>query len=354
MRGLCRRGVAALAPLTLTLTIYAAAPPTTPIQDTLYKADGTRFEGVAQIEWKTFQAANGAEVPQNVLSVRIVAGQLRVHLVPTTNALKPAYYTVRYNSEGHTQFIEFWSVPPSSAPLRLSDVRTHGVISSPVTNPPATIAVQDVSGLRTELDLRPARGANWINSRVARISDAGAIESVIGNSGDCVRVDGTAGPCGNYGLIFVDGESPLGTRDGVNTVFTLSATPTPSSSLSLFRNGVLLRQGSEYTLSESTITFAPGQAPANGDSLQAWYRLSSDATVTLAISDPETPQGAVDGVNRDFVLSGIPMPASSLQLYRNGLLQKAGVDYTLAVNVVTFLPASTPQTGDILQATYRK
>ena len=36
-----------------------------------------------------------------------------------------------------------------------------------------------------------------------------------------------------------------------------------------------------------------------------------------------------------------------------GLLQKEGVDYTLAVNTVVFLPISVPRPGDILQASYR-
>ena len=50
--------------------IAAAAPALTIIQDTLFKADGTRFDGVAQIEWKSFQAADGSEVPQQSVNVQ--------------------------------------------------------------------------------------------------------------------------------------------------------------------------------------------------------------------------------------------------------------------------------------------
>jgi len=39
----------------------------------------------------------------------------------------------------------------------------------------------------------------------------------------------------------------------------------------------------------------------------------------------------VDGTNATFALSYAPTPSASLLLFRNGLLQKAGVDYTLAV-----------------------
>src|SRR5687768_17921435 len=42
-----------------TLSLHDALPisPLTVVQDVLYKADGTRFDGIAQISWKSFQAA---------------------------------------------------------------------------------------------------------------------------------------------------------------------------------------------------------------------------------------------------------------------------------------------------------
>jgi hypothetical protein len=193
-----------------------------------------------------------------------------------------------------------------------------------------------------------------MTGRTAVIGSSGNIDGVIGSGGDCVRVDGTSGPCGTSGLLYVDADTPSGLIDGVNTSFILSAPPSPAASLTLYRNGVLLRQGTEYTLSGANLTMAPGHAPAQGDLLQAWYRIASDATITLNVADPETPAGAVNGVNANFTLNGIPLPAASLQVFRNGLLQKVGVDYTVAVNVVTFLPVSIPQPGDILQATYRQ
>lgn len=328
-----------------------AAPPLTRIQDTLYKANGQRFEGVLQVDWKTFRAADGTEVLQNTLSVAISGGQLVVQLVPTTNAQKPVSYTVRYIADGRTQYMETWAVPPTTATLRVVDVRTYGPIAGPITTPPVAVEIQNVSGLRTELDLRPARGATWVSGRSAVIGATGAVEAAVGNPGDCVHVDGSSGPCGDGGLRFVDADTPEGTIDGVNTAFRLSAAPNPPASLNLYRNGVLQRS---YTVAANRVTFAPGSAPMAGDSLTAWYRVDSGATVTVAYADLEVPSGAVNGVNRDFVLSGIPLPAASLRLYRNGLLQRTGVDYTLAVDRVTFLPVATPQAGDILQATFRK
>jgi hypothetical protein len=98
---------------------------------------------------------------------------------------------------------------------------------------------------------------------------------------------------------------------------------------------------------------ASGRAPAMGDRLDAWYRLPPAATLSLAFADAETPTGSVDGVNAVFGLAASPMPASSLRVYRNGLLQKAGIDYNLSVNTITFMAVSIPTAGDILQVWYR-
>jgi hypothetical protein len=339
--------------------IAAAAPSLTVVQDTLYKADGTRFDGTLQIEWKSFRTGNGAEIPQNTLQVSVSGGYLNVALAPTTTGPTAAYYTVRYNTNGRTTFTEYWSVPVSDGPLLLRDVRTHAIGGTPPGNLTA-IAIQDVSALRTELDLRPIRGASWVQGRVAVIGTSGGIDAAIGSPGDCVRVDGTAGPCGVGGepgsgggnIVFVDAETPAGIIDGINTVFQTSVAANPTGSMLLYLNGMLQRPGTEYTLTGRTITFAPGNAPRQGDSVTAWYRVSEESAQTFA--DLETPAGAVNGTNAMFTLSGIPMPAASLMLYRNGLLQKAGVDFTISVDQITFLPGAIPQAGDLLQATYRK
>ncbi len=335
----------------------AAAPALTTIQDTLYKADGTRFEGVAQIEWKSFQAADGSEIPQQTLNVKVIAGNLRVALVPTRDAVKPTAYTVKFNSNGRTQFVEFWSIPPSTAKLRLKDVRIQGEDAGAITDgEPASIS--DVEGLRAELDVRPLKGDGFANARTAVINQSGALNGAVGNARDCVHVDGTSGPCGSGGgsggLSFVDGETPSGTINGVNTNFTLSAIPSPAASLNLFLNGLLLRQGTAYTISDSSIVMTSGSIPSPGDILQAWYRLPSNDTPSILFSDGEPLTGTIDGSNDTFTLQSEPQPATSLQVFRNGVLQMSGVDYTMSVNVVTFLPVSVPRPGDILQVSYRR
>src|SRR5205807_10371728 len=67
----------------------------------------------------------------------------------------------------------------------------------------------------------------------------------------------------------------------------------------------------------------------------------------------ETPAGLVDGANTSFVLSAVPNPATSLVVYRNGVLQKAGLDYSLAGNVLQFVSGATPQPGDTLLTSFR-
>jgi hypothetical protein len=71
---------------------------------------------------------------------------------------------------------------------------------------------------------------------------------------------------------FADNETPSGTINGSNTVFTLSASPSPSASLQLFYNGQILDvgAGNDFTISGSSVTML--FAPATGSKLRAWFR----------------------------------------------------------------------------------
>ena len=53
----------------------------------------------------------------------------------------------------------------------------------------------------------------------------------------------------------VDDETPTGTVNGVNTIFTLANIPSPTSSLKVFVNGQRVRITEDFTLSGNTITF---------------------------------------------------------------------------------------------------
>jgi hypothetical protein len=64
-------------------------------------------------------------------------------------------------------------------------------------------------------------------------------------------------------------EVPTGTVNGVNDEFTLATVPTYASSLQVFLNGLIQRQGVDYGIIGDTITFT--DAPALGQRVYAIY-----------------------------------------------------------------------------------
>lgn len=262
-----------------------AQPPLTTIEDTLYKADGTRFNGLVIITWNSFEASNLANIVSQSLTVKVVDGNFFVQLVPTTNSNPPTYYNVTYNSDGKVQFQETWVVGAVSTPLRVRDVRASSTTAGSNTLPPPTqtpIQETDVAGLTGDLGLRPVKGPGFSVGRAALINATGGIEAVIGNPSDCVLVDGTSGPCGGGGPQFIDGEAPAGGVDGSNATFTLANTPSPATSLVLFRNGVVQKPGVDFTLTGASVQFLAGAVPQSGDTLMAWYRLAAAAGAITA------------------------------------------------------------------------
>jgi len=330
-----------------------ATPPLTTISDTLFNADGTYFNGVVLISWPSFEASDTSNIAAETLNVQVTQGVLYVQLVPTTNANSAAVYTVLYTSLGVTQFSEAWAVPPSGIPLRVRDVRlAAGSVSGSAPADATIITIGDVTGLQSALNVRPAIGTSFSISRSAVIDATGAIDGATGNLSDCLHVDGTSGPCAGVSTTFVDGEAPAGTINGSSAVFTLANVPNPSASLALYRNGLLLTQGGDYTLSSNAITFAMGAIPQTNDVLTASYRLSVSIP-GVGFVDQQAPTGTINGVNTVFTVAATPAPSTSLKVYRNGLLMALGIDYTFSGTTITFLTNSVPQTSDTLVCSYR-
>ena len=73
----------------------------------------------------------------------------------------------------------------------------------------------------------------------------------------------------DLGLNFVDDETPAGTLNGTNKVFTISETP-KAGSLKVYRNGQRLRVTEDYTYSNKTITF--DTAPESDEILLVDFR----------------------------------------------------------------------------------
>ncbi|MDP8979648.1 MAG: hypothetical protein M3O35_03540 [Acidobacteriota bacterium] len=339
----------ALAPALLAL------PPLRTVQDTLFLADGSRFNGLATVSWPSFEASDGSSVAAQTLRLQILNGFVRVQLVPTTTALTAATYSVKYNSDGRNQYSETWAVPPGVGLLRISDVRVQGPIEVVPPAPSGSIQITDVAGLQNALNIRPAAGSGFSTSRAAVIDSSGGLNAAQGSLSDCLHVDGTAGPCGNASaasLAFVDGEAPSGLLDGVNPSFSFANSPNPTSSLLLYRNGLLQRQGQDFTLAGASITFQAGALPHPGDILVASYRLGV-ALTGVGFVDVETPGGSLNGANTAFTLAQSPVPAGSLIVFRNGLRLRANVDYSASGSSLTFLNGQIPQSGDVLLCSYR-
>lgn len=81
----------------------------------------------------------------------------------------------------------------------------------------------------------------------------------------------------------------------------------------------------------------------------------------INFQDSEALGGTPDGIKNQFTVLSQPL-GTSLHVYRNGIRLTVTVDFTVAVNVITFLPGivlqngtqtGLPQTGDILTADYR-
>ena len=259
--------------------LCASPQPLTTIQDTLYKADGTRFNGSVTISWTTFEAIDHSQILQQTRTVTVVDGNLQIQLVPTTTATPVAFYTVVYNSDGRIQFTETWAVPSSVQPLHVRDVRiaTPGAASADASGV-TPVQESDVVGLISDLGARPLKGPAYSGGRVAWVNPTGALETVTGSPSDCVRVDGTSGPCGGAQSAFNDNETPGGLVDGSNVSFVLGAVPSPASSLVVYRNGMLQKAGQDFTVTGNVVQFVAGAVPQAGDTLLASYRVAGSTS----------------------------------------------------------------------------
>ena len=278
----------------LCATAFAQSGLTT-IQDTLFKADGTRFNGTVTIQWSTFDSTNIGTIVQQSKSVDVANGLLQVQLVPNAAATAPAnVYTVSYQSDGYQQFIETWTVPSSATPLTVAQVRTSLATGSGGTaagnSTPITEAT--VVGLVNDLAQRPVKGPGYGTGAVAVIDQNGQIEAAVGDLGQCVLVDGTTGPCGGVSSQFFDAEVPGGAMDGNNTAFTL-LNPPSGSSLSLYLNGLYQTASSDYTLAGSSIAFTSGAQPQPGDNLIANYRIDPSAGNVVSLTNGAATKSSV-------------------------------------------------------------
>jgi uncharacterized protein YoxC len=386
----------------------------TQIRDTITNSDGTPFNGQVVITWNGFSVPSGTPVSQLSASARIYNGALSVLLVPTTTATAGTYYQVVYSSsDGTATWTETWQVPPSNTALTIAQVRqstTQGsggttsgngnyatlpISISQITDLGSDLASLNsaVSTLNTQVAALPTSAAfttlqntvsglttivngltttvnglsttvaghttslSSLNSTVSSVSTtvSGLSTSLTNLTNNVTALTATVNSllAGGGSSVYLDGQTPSGTLNGTNKVFNLASAPAPSTSLALYRNGLLQAPTADYTISGSAVTFTTASTPVSSDILQAFYRVVGTGTASTIV-DMETPSGAINGTNLAFTLANAPNPLVSLKLYKNGLLLAQSADYTISGKNITFTStASTPQTGDTLVASYR-
>lgn len=348
----------------------------TPIRDTVTNSDGSLFNGTIAVTWNG-PLPPGQTSAQLSATARVFNGALSILLVPNTTGTN--YQAVYLSSDGKTTWTETWLVPVSAMPLTLSQIRVAGSTSGGPAYATLPISIADVTDLSSDLDNINSSLAGLSTSVSGNSATVSSLSSTVAaNSASISSLNGTVGTLNTSvtnlnssvtgltstvnslsatvaknSFVFVDAERPAGTPNGVTATFTLANSPSPATSLSLYRNGILQTQGVDYTLSASSITFLGVSIPQTGDLLQAYYRMPGSGS-SYSFADAEKPSGPINGSNVGFTLAHAPNPAASLRLYKNGILLLQNTDYILTGSTVVFMSTKiTPQTGDLLSAYYR-
>ena len=350
----------------------------TQIRDTVTNSDGTPFNGTVVITFTGSTNTSTSSISPLSTSARIYNGILSVLLVPSTTAGPGSFYQAVYHSnDGTTTWTETWSVPVSTTPVTLTTVRTSSNLGGTWGNPGGSstgsnttyatlpIAMTAVTGLSSQLSSLTSSVATLNTSTAAATSNITSLQSTVSGLSSTVTSNNSALTTLNS------------TVTGLST--TSSANSSSLTSLTSVVNGLiptLNSNGSALTSLTSTVGGLNSTVAAHSTSLTGLNNTvgtlgtsvtnlqnsvsslsaaitSSGTTVPYLFVDGETPAGTLDGSNTAFTLASLPTPVSSLELYRNGLVQTSGVDYTISGRSVTFLAGSIPMATDVLQAFYR-
>ena len=164
------------------------------------------FTGVVKVARFRGDRAEGKPI-----YIIVRAGVLNCRLEANDNDKESFYIAVFLQGDRAIKY-EKWSVPNVSYPLRLVDIQRSDSQTRPSRSLlPATyaesgsvsntagsvsISISDVTGLAAELAARPYSGPGYAPGRALMADPTGFISAVEGDPSDCVRVDGSSGPCG--------------------------------------------------------------------------------------------------------------------------------------------------------------
>ena len=144
-----------LAALTVSATAQIA---TTQVTDTIYHADGTPAAGAVLISWPAFTTGNGDSIPSGSTSATIATGgSLSVRLISNAAATPMgSYYTAVYHLDDGSVSRQYWVVPASLAPVRISAIES--------TVLPASVAMQTVSKSYVDTAIAAATSGHPLDS----------------------------------------------------------------------------------------------------------------------------------------------------------------------------------------------
>jgi hypothetical protein len=125
--------------LTVMTATGLAQLPTTQVADTIYHADGTVATGTVLINWPAFTTSTGESIASGSTSATIGAGgALSVQLTANSGSIPMgSYYTAIFHLDDGSVSREYWVVPVSTSPVRISAIES--------TVLPTSVAMQAVT-----------------------------------------------------------------------------------------------------------------------------------------------------------------------------------------------------------------
>jgi len=261
--------------------------------------------------------------------ITVVGGRMRVRL----GANEPgSNYVAIFLERNRVVDVEQWCVPRVSFALTVNDINVGRASQTELEHSlypfiaGATINESDVIGLVADLGARPMRGPGSAPNRVTVTDELGALSSATGSLADCVRVDGTSGPCGDTGQslggdisgtlssVTVSGiqnhfVAPIAPADGQALVYSAATGSWAPKAISAVSSSPL---GGDIsgTLSSVTVSgiqnhFVAPIAPADGQVLV--YSAATASWAPKAISAVSSPPlgGDISGTLSSVTVSGI-------------------------------------------------
>ncbi len=138
-------------------TSAAAQIATTQVTDTIYHADGTPAAGTVLISWPAFATASGESVPSGNTSATIAAGVLSIQLIANAGSTPiGSYYTAVYHLDDGSVSRQYWVVPSSTAPVKISAIES--------TVLPTSVAMQTVSKAYVDTAIAAATSGHPLDS----------------------------------------------------------------------------------------------------------------------------------------------------------------------------------------------